>query len=114
MDTKALELEIARLQGLKASLNTQSVIPNTQSSSDDLRDTIRQVLKEELAAIVAPVTPTESPKVPLLAAVGSGLSEEQQLWLSNNQERLSEFFLTLEGQAVTKRFFNLYKEYLCK
>jgi hypothetical protein len=110
MDTKALEAEIARLQGLKESLSTQSIA--IQSPTNDLRETVRQILREELAAAVPP----EQQKIPLLAAVGTGLSEEQQIWLaqSSNQDRLSEFFMTPEGQAVTRRFFTLYKEFTCK
>lgn len=49
----------------------------------------------------------------LLYAIGSGLTEEQQLWLSSpdNQACIPDFLLTPDGQAFTKRFFLYYREY---
>jgi hypothetical protein len=88
-----LEVELAKL---KAAQNPLPV---------DIRETVRQILKEELAVPSAPN---------LLTAVGSGLTEEQQVWLSNNQSKLAEFFQTMDGQAVTRRFYTLYKDFVCK
>jgi hypothetical protein len=110
MDTKALELEIARLQELRNNLSMPLATLNQPSPVEDLRETVRQILREELAVTVTP----EPTKLPLLAAVGTGLSEEQQQWLSTNQDKLPEFFMSNEGHAITRRFFTLYKEFVCK
>jgi hypothetical protein len=52
----------------------------------------------------------------MLAALGSALSEEEQVWISQpeNQDKVTDFFKTAEGQAITRRFMMSYKEYKCK
>jgi hypothetical protein len=74
-------------------------------------------LKQLLIPIVREILQEQVPPQPmgdLLPAIGSALDEQQQLWLSNNSGKLAAFFLTPEGQAVTRRFYIMYKEYSCK
>lgn len=68
---------------------------------------------ESVVPVSQPITEPVDYGTQLLLAIGSALSEEQQIWLSlpENQVLIPDFLLTLNGQAFTKRFFLFYKEF---
>lgn len=78
---------------------------------------MRQVFAEEMSKLQTSLSQTAAASVnPMLAALGSALSEEEQTWLSqpSNQDKVIDFFYTTEGQAITRRFMMSYKEFKCK
>jgi hypothetical protein len=78
-------------------------------------DSLKQLLIPIVREILQEQAPQNLPTMgDLLPAIGSALDEQQQLWLSNNPSKLAAFFLTPEGQAVTRRFYIMYKEFSCK
>jgi len=87
---------------------------------ESVEETVKRVLQTEMAKLQPPSLQAEpivsEEGVNMLSAIGSALTEEQQQWLSlpENQSCIIEFFSTMEGQAITRRFFTAYKEYKCK
>jgi hypothetical protein len=72
-----------------------------------------QELQRQLDALKLETRPKTDYNTQLLVAIGASLDEAQQLWLSNsaNNALIPEFLATPTGQAITKRFFNAYKQY---
>ena len=93
--------------------------PRTSPKTETVEEVVRRILSEQQAkppsvpapeVKASPVSYGES----LLHAIGSALSEPQQIWLSteNVQAKIPEFLLTFEGQAITRRFIDMYQTYL--
>jgi hypothetical protein len=111
MDSLTLQKQIELLQSQMVPLRAQAM-----RRVETLEETVKRVLQKELAK----ETPAENVEpaaesVSMLSAVGSALTEAQQQWLSlaENQECIPEFFMTSEGQAITRRFITAYQEYKC-
>lgn len=85
---------------------------------ESIEEAVRKVVHQELGKISgAPIAPTQPAPMDygtqLLMAIGTGLTEEQQVWLSHseNQSLIPEFLASKDGQAFTKRFFTFYKDF---
>ena len=95
-------------------VNSNPQVPTMES----IEEAVLKVVHRELGKISgAPIAPTEPAPMDygtkLLVAIGTGLTEDQQLWLSHseNQALIPEFLASKDGQAFTKRFFTFYKDF---
>jgi hypothetical protein len=119
MDSLALEQRIAFLQNqLQSQSKPQNEETTEQVVSRIVEEKLTKLLGEPLQAVQQASQPIDYGSQ-LLVAVGSALSEEQQVWLSNDANRcdIPSFLTSPEGQAITRRFFSTYKQYkdkLCK
>ncbi len=107
--TQSLEERIRLLQS--------QIQPTVSKSVDDVEEKMRRVFQEEMSKLSTSLNQNVAASVnPMLAALGSALSEEEQVWISQpeNQDKVTDFFRTAEGQAITRRFMMSYKEYKCK
>lgn len=107
----SMEEQIAKLRADLA--NYQKPQPR-----ESVEDVVRRVLSEHGAITPPPVTTpqvdnTVSYGESLLLAIGSALSKDQQEWLSHevNQAGIPAFLNTYEGQAITRRFIDMYQAY---
>lgn len=108
-----LQRRIAELQ-----LGKTQPISEVPKESSDLKDIIREVLREELTSLKdsTPI-PDKTPAKPmtLLESIGTSLSEEEQLWLSKPDilpkvgEFLPLFFQTEEGKHGVKAFLKYFR-----
>lgn len=119
-----LQKRIADLQGT-ASQSSSSPIKVQEvastSESSDLKTLIREVLREEIQSLkdstLVRAEPVEVPKqeLNLLQAIGTCLTNEEQLWLSkpeilgNVDKRLASYFQTEEGSESLKKFIKYFK-----
>lgn len=102
---------------LKAQVNPQSVGPQIGAPVGDLKQAIREVFAEELAALkgTVGVAPAPEPQLSLLQSIGLGLTEEEQVWLSSPDKlqglegHLPKFFQTPEGKQSVKAFIDFYR-----
>lgn len=136
---KQLEDQIAIQQQQMQQLKESAMLPGTPSmpgiqptpvgytptnmapqvpTMESIEEAVRKVVHTELGKLsngaVAPQQPAPMDYgTKLLMAIGTGLTEEQQLWLSNtdNQTLIPEFLASKDGQAFTKRFFTFYKDF---
>lgn len=119
-----LEQRIAALQAELQAVKYQpqvNLLPPVQPSppKESTEEMVKRLIHEQLNQLIAtPVAQQASPApmdfgALLLQAIGSGLTEQQQLWLSlpENQINIPDFLMTPDGQAITRRFFNKYTEY---
>jgi hypothetical protein len=112
MNGMTIEQRIAHLQG--------QMTPMPSLNGLDLTSIRSLVMEETQRALANMSNPSASAPTGLgtqiLNALGTGLVEDQQLWLSepSNQALIPEFLNTLEGQAFTRRFFSSYKNYAGK
>jgi hypothetical protein len=107
--TQSLEERIRLLQA--------QIQPTVSKTVENVEDQMRRVFQEEMSKLNTSLNQTVAASVnPMLAALGSALSEEEQTWLSQsgNQDKVVDFFYTPEGQAITRRFMMSYKEFQCK
>jgi len=112
-----LQLQLAQQMGQP--LPTQ--IPQTLVKQESVEDMIHRILDEKLSKVMPiannPVPVVEAEPLDygtqLLLAIGSAITKEQQLWLSevDNQMGIPGFLNTADGQAITRRFFKTYIEY---
>jgi len=126
MDSQALEQRIVALQAELMAVKTQTV-PQYQPqiqlqpvmanpSMETTEDMVKRLIDEKLKQVLATQPTVQQPMdygQQLLVAVGSALNEEQQLWLSKDENRIDipKFLSSIEGQALTRRFFTNYKDY---
>lgn len=117
-DLLTLPEQIARIQ---AQLNANAPKYNLTRmpvTMAELEEVIKRVFDEKLAELSKSQV-AETQKVEpcggsaMLSAIGSALTEDQQLWLSkpDNQDKIVEFLNSANGQALTRRFFTTYKDY---
>ena len=111
-----MDLQTQRIQMLEEQLKMyQKPILNQQVESTE--EMIHRILDEKLTQLIQPNVPQQAQPIDygsqLLVAVGSALTEEQQLWLSQDSNRadIPKFLSSMEGQAITRRFFSSYKQY---
>jgi hypothetical protein len=108
----ALQAELLSMQGKQPS--AQQLVPETTE------DMVKRLIDERLTQVITPIVDANAAQQPmdfgasLLQAIGSGLTEQQQQWLSmsENLSAVPEFLKTTEGQALTRRFFNNYSTYV--
>jgi len=109
MSDPTIEQLQAQLASLKAS-QIPSIKPSIGLTVDDIRQTVKEVLASELG-LLKPSKP-----LTLLEAIGLGLTEEEQVWLSDPsrlqgiETHLPLFFQTEEGKASVKSFVQYYKD----
>ncbi len=74
---------------------------------------LKPYLKQLIAEVLDEREPAPSSEYAqsLMLAIGSALTEDQQVWLCNNGKDLPLFLSTPEGQAITRRLFTSYKSY---
>lgn len=102
---------------LKSQATPQTVGPQVGVPVGELKQAIREVFAEELAALkgTVGVAPTPEPQLSLLQSIGLGLTEEEQIWLSAPDKlqglegHLPKFFQTPEGKQSVKAFINFYR-----
>jgi TolA-binding protein len=107
--TQSLEDQIRQLQS--------QIQPTVLKKVENVEEQMRRVFQEEMSKLNTSLNQTAAASVsPMLAALGSALSEEEQVWISQpeNQVKVIDFFKTPEGQAITRRFMMAYKEYKSK
>jgi ethanolamine utilization protein EutQ (cupin superfamily) len=107
--TQSLEDQIRQLQS--------QIQPTVLKKVENVEEQMRRVFREEMSKLSTSLNQNVVASVnPMLAALGSALSEEEQTWISQpeNQDKVTDFFKTAEGQAITRRFMMSYKEYKCK
>lgn len=95
-------------------VNAASTVPTMESIEEAVRKAVHQELGKISSASIAPQQPAPMDYgTKLLVAIGTGLTEEQQVWLSHsdNQALIPEFLASKDGQAFTKRFFTFYKDF---
>lgn len=118
MDLLTLPEQIARIQS-QLSMSAPQYTPQERMpvTIAELEVVIKRVFNAQVAEMsngqVAEQSSAASANSELLAAVGSALNEDQQLWLSNasNQDKIIDFLTSPNGQALTRRFFTSYKDY---
>ena len=111
MDLLALQNELKRLEGVYS-----NKMPDTTPIAiltPDLEKSVRAIVKDEMYLLMNNKVPDEPN--PMLIAIGSLLTEEQQLFFSDNknQIKLVDFLKTAEGMLVFKKFLTLFQEF-CK
>lgn len=125
-EIKALQAELLTVK------QPQQQIANVvrQQPMESQEAMISRLIDEKLNTLllaaqhIPQVLPTPTPQVSqqsstapepisLLSAIGSALTEQQQLWLSDakNQTHIPEFLMTAEGKAIIRRFMSTYTEY---
>ena len=119
MDLQTADQRIAMLQ---QQLNSYQK-PTLPQQTESMEAMISRLIEEKLSKLTEsnvpqPVQPMDYGSQ-LLVAVGCALNEEQQLWLSEEKNRIDipKYLASTEGQAITRRFFSsykLYKETQCK
>jgi hypothetical protein len=122
MNALTLDQRIAQLQGQMTPPPQMPTLPALDLSAlrglvmEETQRAIAAAMPSLTAPISTPVTPPMDLGTQLLNAVGVGLTEEQQIWLSDpsNQRQVPDFLRSIEGQAFTRRFFSTYKTYLEK
>lgn len=115
--TQSLTQLQSQIDLLRAQANPQSVGPQVDASAGDLKQMLREVFAEELAALKGAigVAPTPEPQLSLLQSIGLGLTEEEQIWLSAPDKlqglegHLPKFFQTTEGKQSVKAFIKFYR-----
>jgi len=125
---KTTEQRIAQLQ-LQLAQQTQQMeipLPTVQPpvKQESTEEMISRLLDEKLSKLIPvannPVTVVEEALAEpldygtqLLIAIGSAITKEQQMWLSevDNQMGIHGFLNTADGQAITRRFFKTYIEH---
>lgn len=110
--------EVELLKARIASLQGGSV---TTPESDNVKDLIRQVIREELSSSkdTTYVTPEPTPQpvkeLSLLESIGKCISEEEQLWLSQievlktSPAALTMYFQTDEGKSAVRSFVKFFR-----
>jgi hypothetical protein len=104
------------------SMNNTPVNPNvnnvvSQATIADAEQALRKFIQDEIQKALGSAVSTKQEPMDygkrLLLSIGSALSEEEQIWLSNvsNQDDIPDFLATSDGQAFTRRFFLFYKDY---
>jgi len=126
MVSNPLEMRIAALQAeLQAVKYPQQSMLQQQVQQppmpvESTEEMVKRLIDERLSealAVASPPQPQQSASmdfgVLLLRAIGSGLTVSQQQWLSlpENQVNIPDYLMTIEGQAITRRFLNGYTEY---
>ena len=88
-----------------------------QNQPESMEAMISRLIDEKLMQLSSQVSQQQPEPIDygtqLLVAVGSALTEEQQMWLSEESNRLDipRFLSSIEGQAITRRFFSTYKQF---
>jgi hypothetical protein len=109
-----------RIQALRNQLDGLAGIKKNAPVAETTEQMIGRVVEQKLAELLAPVATASTTNTSsmdygsqLLLAVGSALTEEQQIWLSNESNRadIPRFLSSTEGQAITRRFFTSYKQF---
>ncbi len=114
MQQQRIQMLEDQLKGYQKSTINQPIL-TTQTES--MEAAISRIIDEKLLQLSKQVTqPVEEPidyGTQLLVAVGSALNEEQQVWLSCDTNRIDipKFLASIEGQAITRRFFTTYKHF---
>lgn len=117
MDLLTIPEQVAKIQAQLSMNAPQYNTVRMPVTMGELESIIKRVFSEQLAELsksqVAGQSNAGSMGSELLAAVGSALDEDQQLWLSNpsNQDKIIDFLTSPNGQALTRRFFTTYKDY---
>ena len=76
-----------------------------------LKTYLKQLIAEVLDEREKEAAPSSEYAQSLMLAIGSALTEDQQVWLSSHPQDLPIFLASAEGQALTRRFFTSYKTY---
>lgn len=122
MDLLTPDQRIQALQSQLSALIKPTESPQQQISQNTVETTeqmVNRILDEKLSKLLGDTVQAVQPAQPvdygtqLLVAVGCALTEEQQLWLSNESNRMEipKFLSSAEGQAITRRFFTTYKQF---
>jgi len=113
-----------RLAGIQQELSQTRLAPMATYQQpipqESLEEKINRLIDEKLNKLAQSAMPPTQEQAAmgygqaLLCAVGSALNESQQLWLSeeSNRKDIPAFLQSIEGQAITRRFFNSYKSFL--
>ena len=109
---ESLQQQLAQMQQqMKA---VQPVPQVKQVSQADIDALVKQAIAKQLDTKVEPVQ--ELPKLTILQAIGSSLSEDEQLWFSDIKnlqglsEFLPEFLITEESVAFIKALVKAYRK----
>lgn len=88
--------------------NPQNISPQQQALLE-LEALIDRSVKANLSQIQQ--TNQNPASVKIIQAIGSNLSEEDQVWLSSNMEQFADFVMTPEGKDVVNFVLESYKSY---
>lgn len=130
MQPNPLEAEIAKLRqqldGIQVSPAVKPVEQNIVLTREDIRNELRSILKEEVAALQAQVPVVNQPVVPatpvqshsIMSVVAGILSEEDKKWLSDIEKlkkldgSMLRFLQTEDGKTFVLSFMSYFKESL--
>lgn len=101
-----LESQIKSLQSQLANISAPQ--------QDNIQQLVKEAVSSELAELKKLLTNQQAPakkKITIFEAIGSALTQEQQLWLSKEEviSAVPEFLASEQGKEITKLFYETYR-----
>lgn len=84
----------------------QQSVQQGSAEALNIEQLVNSAVQKQLGQLVA------SPATTILAAIGSALTEEDQIWLSGKLDRLPEFIKTKDGKESVELLVGSFKSYV--